>query len=48
MGGKSLKFPSRKKYVAPTAKVEKVEEKPISPEEHEARLKALRDMGLIK
>lgn len=47
MGGKRLKFPKRGKYVAPSEDV-KVEEKPVSPEEHEARLKLLKDLGLVK
>lgn len=48
MGGKRLKFPNRKKYSAPMGKKEAEEEKPVSPKEHEARIKALREMGLIR
>lgn len=48
MGGKRLKFPNRKKYTPPTEKKEVEEEKPITPEEHEARIKALKEMGLIR
>ena len=48
MGGKNLKFPSRKKYVLPAEKIAPVEEKPITPEEHEARIKKLKELGLIK
>ena len=36
MGGKNLKFPMRKKYVAPIPAVSKQEEKPVSEEEHKA------------
>ena len=50
MGGKRLKFPVRKKFVPSdaTAKPEKKEEEHISEEEHQKRLKLLRDMGIIK
>ncbi len=48
MGGKTLKYPTRKKFVPPVKAEPKKEEKPLTPEEHEARLKALREMGLIK
>jgi hypothetical protein len=47
MGGKTLKFPVRKKYVAPTKKVETQQEE-ISKEEHEERLRKLKELGLLK
>ena len=48
MGGKTLKYPTRKKFVLQAKAEPKKEETPLTPEQHEARLKALRDMGLIK
>jgi hypothetical protein len=48
MGGKRLKFPSRKKFVPPQDKVEQEEKKEVSSEEHEARLKMLKELGLVK
>ena len=48
MGGKRLKFPARQKYKPPVKEEEQKEEKPISDEEHEKRLKLLKDMGIIK
>jgi hypothetical protein len=47
MGGKRLKFPKRGKYVAPSEEVE-VKKEEVSKEEHEARLKLLKDLGLVK
>lgn len=47
MGGKTLKFPSRRKYVPPIKEVEQ-EKTNISQEEHEKRIKMLKEMGLIK
>jgi len=49
MGGKTLKFPKRKKFVpsATNGDVE-VKKEEVSPEEHEKRMQALRDAGLIK
>ena len=49
MGGKTLKFPTRKKYVAPIEKKEESpEEKTISEEEHQKRMEILKELGLIK
>jgi len=47
MGGKTLKFPRRQKYVPPEKKVE-MEEEEVSDEEHERRIKMLKELGLIK
>lgn len=46
MGGKTLRFPKRQKFVA-KEKVTETEEKEITSEEHEARLKKLKELGLI-
>jgi len=50
MGGKRLKFPKRKKYVAPAKDSEVVqrENKPISQEEHEKKVAYLKSIGLLK
>ena len=49
MGGKTLKFPKRKKYTHPiTKKEESEEEKSISEEEHQKRVRMLKEMGLLK
>jgi hypothetical protein len=48
MGGKALKFPKRKKFVASEKKHQYEQAKEITPQEHEKRLQVLRDMGLIK
>lgn len=49
MGGKRLKFPKRKKYTPPVKETQGAkEETPLTQEEHEARIKALKEMGLIK
>ena len=49
MGGKTLKFPKRRKYVPPIKKSEKSEEdKIISEEEHKKRVQMLKEMGLLK
>lgn len=48
MGGKTLKYPKRKKFVPQIKAGPEKEEKIVTPEEHEARLKVLREMGLIK
>jgi hypothetical protein len=51
MGGKTLRFPKRKKFVPgdePVSKEEKEEKESISSEDHEKRLKMLRDIGLVK
>lgn len=45
--GKTLKYPKRKKYVAPSQKIE-LEDKPISEEEHNKRMELLKQMGLLK
>jgi len=47
MGGKTLRFPKRGKYISPTPEG-KVEEKPISAEEHAARIAKLKELGLVK
>jgi len=47
MGGKALKFPKRKKFV-PEDKQDAEEKQEISQEDHEARLRALREMGILK
>ena len=47
MGGKTLKFPKRKKFVAGQDKPE-VEEKPVSEEEHKKRIELLKSMGIVK
>jgi len=47
MGGKTLRFPKRKKFVSSGEGVE-MEKKEITTEEHNARMQALRDAGLIK
>jgi hypothetical protein len=48
MGGKTLKFPSRAKYVPPVKKNEETKEKPISEEEHKERMELLKNLGLLK
>ena len=49
MGGKRLKFPSRKKFVNTSGDVVfKSEEEKVSDEEHQKRLEMLKKMGLIK
>ena len=47
MGGKTLKFPKRKKFVAGQDKQE-VKEEPISEEEHKKRIELLKQMGIVK
>jgi len=47
MGGKTLRFPKRGKYVAPSEKVEEKKEE-VSPEEHAKRLELLKSLGLVK
>jgi hypothetical protein len=46
--GAPVKYPARQKYKPAEQKVEHVEEKPLSEEEHKARIEKLRAMGLIK
>ena len=46
--GKTLKFPKRQKYIAPTPKGEDSEAKPLSEEEHKKRLELLKSLGLVK
>jgi len=48
MGGKTIKYPKRPKYVFKDKKPEKFEEKLISENEHEERLRKLKEMGLLK
>jgi len=47
MGGKTLKFPARQKYKPAEKKVE-MEEEEVSEEEHERRVKMLKELGLVK
>jgi hypothetical protein len=47
MGGKTLKFPKRKKFVA-GQKESEVKEEPISEEEHKKRIELLKQMGIVK
>jgi hypothetical protein len=47
MGGKTLRFPKRKKFVAEQKEGE-VKEEPISEEEHRKRIEILKSMGLVK
>lgn len=46
--GKTLKFPKRAKYVPPSEKPTKTEEKTPSDEEHKEKLKKLKELGLLK
>ncbi len=48
MGGKRLKFPVRQKYVPPVSKSEEQKEEDVSEEEHEKRIKMLKEMGILK
>jgi len=49
MGGKTLKFPARRKFVPQIKKNEgSKEEKPIDEEEHKKRMEKLKELGLIK
>jgi hypothetical protein len=48
MGGKTLRFPKRKKFVPVDKKVDDENKEEVSSEEHEARIKMLKDMGLVK
>jgi len=47
MGGGKRKFQARQKYVPPAPKVEEKEEE-VSQEEHEKRMKMLKDLGILK
>ncbi len=47
MGGKTLRFPKRKKFV-PGDKKASEENKPISEEEHKKRVELLKSLGLVK
>ena len=47
MSKNTVKYPSRKKYLAPVKEGE-VKEEVISEEEHKKRLEKLRALGLIK
>ena len=48
MGGKRLKFPVRGKYVPPAPQSEAEKEEEVSKEEHEKRVKLLKEMGILK
>ena len=48
MGGKTLRFPKRKKFVSSDSNSVEMDKKEVSAEEHEKRMQALRDAGLIK
>jgi len=49
MGGKTLKFPVRQKYVRPDRKNEESkEEAPLSEEEEKKRIELLKRIGLLK
>jgi len=49
MGGKTLKFPKRKKYVPPIKENSDTKgEGRISEEEHQKRVQILKEMGLLK
>ncbi len=47
MGGKTLKFPKRKKFKREFDEKE-MESAPVSQEEHEKRIQMLKDIGLLK
>lgn len=48
MGGKRLVFPKRKKFVAENKANGSEEKHEETPEQREAKMQVLRDMGLIK
>jgi hypothetical protein len=48
MGGKRLVFPKRRKFVPQDDKKSDGDNNGVSAEEHEQRMKVLRDMGLVK
>ncbi len=49
MGGKTLKFPKRKKFVSKEGEIDcNAKEKTISPEERQKITQHLIDIGLIK
>jgi hypothetical protein len=52
MGGKRLKFPTRKKFVPEDAKPfgedEEKKKEEVSQEEHEKRMRLLKEMGILK
>jgi len=48
MGGRTIKYPKRRKYIPPNKKSEEFEKEEITSKEHEERLKKLKEMGLIK
>ncbi len=48
MGGKTLKYPVRQKYVAPEKKVEEKPEEKVSDEEYKKRMEMLKKLGLVK
>jgi hypothetical protein len=47
MGGKTLKYPKRAKYVPPKNSV-KLEEESVSEEEHKKRMELLKQIGILK
>ncbi|MBI2629869.1 hypothetical protein HYW76_02095 [Candidatus Pacearchaeota archaeon] len=47
MGGKTLKYPSRAKF-KPQIKENEVKSEPVSEEEHEKRIKMLKELGLLR
>lgn len=47
MGGKRLKFPARQKF-KPVEKEVEMEDEEVSKEEHERRIKMLKELGLVK
>jgi hypothetical protein len=48
MGGRTIKYPTRRKFVPPNPKTEEIEKKELSKEEHEERLRKLKEIGLLK
>lgn len=49
MGGKTLRFPKRKKFVPEDKNAGgENDEKPISEEEHKKRVELLKSLGLVK
>ncbi|MDO8563800.1 MAG: hypothetical protein Q7R87_02235 [Nanoarchaeota archaeon] len=47
MGGKTLRFPKRKKYISNENK-NQIEDKQVTSEEHESRVRMLKELGLVK
>jgi glycerol-3-phosphate cytidylyltransferase-like family protein len=49
MGGKTLRFPKRKKFVPGDDKpAQEKKEEPISEEEHKKRIELLKSLGIVK